>query len=381
VALGGVLVAAALLRARGLVLAAGAGAAAAQVAYAVALLQSPRESPHRLRFELLFYGRALFVLVFAVALLGGVALTWRRRASILGLARVLADGPAPGRLRDALADALGDPTLDVVYWLPRSRGYVDRDGKAFDPAAADVRVVTPIVRNGVPVAAVLHDPTVAADAFERALGSAARLAVENERLHTEVRAQLEALRRSRKRITERADAERRRLERDLHDGAQQRLLALLYDLKLAGSSAEGEVAGQLDAAAEEAQLALEELRQLAHGIYPAILTEAGLQPALASLADDAPIAVELTAFDRRYDEPLEAAVYVAVREAIDDAAARDATWIRVSVEQRSGTLELAIEDDGAPRATELVHVQDRMGALGGTVDVGRRTLAAVIPCG
>ena len=314
-------------------------------------------------------------------LLVGIALIWRRRGSIVGLARLLADGPAPGRLRDALADALGDATLDVVYWLPRSRGYVDRDGKAFDPGAVGRRVVTPIVRNGVPVAAVLHDPAVAADAFERALGSAARLAVENERLHTEVRAQLEALRRSRKRITERADAERRRLERDLHDGAQQRLLALLYDLKLARSSADGEVAGRLDAAAEEARLALEELRQLAHGIYPAILTEAGLQPALASLADDAPLAVELAAFDRRYDEPLEAAVYVAVREAIDDAAGATPPGSASPSSDDSGTLELAIEDDGVPRVTELVHVQDRMGALGGTVDVGQRTLAAVIPCG
>ena len=381
VGLAAVVVAAAFARPRVPVLLAGAVAAAAQGAYAVALLQSPRESPHRLRFEWLFYGRALSVLVFAAGLLGGVVWTWRRRGSIVRLARVLADGPAPGQLRDALGKALGDPMLDVAYWLPRSGSYVDRDGKAFDPWAADGRAVTPIVRNGVAVAAVLHDPAVAADAFDRALGPAARLAVENERLQTEVRAQVEALRRSRKRIIERADAERRRLERDLHDGAQQRLLAVLYDLKLARSSANSVLAAQLDDAAEEAQLALEELRQLAHGIYPAILAEAGLQSALASLADDAPLAVEIAAFDQRYDEPVEAAVYVTVRESIEDAGVRAATWIRIAIEGRGETLELMVEDDGVPRAADFVHVQDRMGALGGTVDVGERTLTAVIPCG
>jgi signal transduction histidine kinase len=241
--------------------------------------------------------------------------------------------------------------------------------------------MTPIVRNGVPVAAVLHAPTVVDDTFEHALGAAARLAVENERLHAEVRAQLEALRQSRMRITQRGDAERRRLERDLHDGAQQRLLALFYDLKLAYAIAEGEVAEQLDAAAVEAQLALEELRQLAHGIYPAILTEAGLQPALASLADDAPFVVELDVADKRYDASVEAAVYVAVRESVDDAAARSATSLHVFIEERGEALRLGIEDDGKPRTTDLLHVQDRIGALGGTVEVGQRTLAAVVPCG
>jgi signal transduction histidine kinase len=183
------------------------------------------------------------------------------------------------------------------------------------------------------------------------------------------------------RITQRGDAERRRLERDLHDGAQQRLLALFYDLKLARAAANGEVAEQLEAAAAEAQLALEELRQLAHGIYPAILTEAGLQPALASLADDAPFVVELDASNRRYDASVEAAVYVAVREAVDDAAARSATWLHVFIEECGEAVKLGIEDVGEPRTSDLLHVQDRIGALGGTVEMGQRTLAAVVPCG
>ena len=200
-------------------------------------------------------------------------------------------------------------------------------------------------------------------------------------MQTEVRAQVEALRRSRKRIIERADAERRRLERDLHDGAQQRLLAVLYDLKLARSSANSVLAAQLDDAAEEAQLALEELRQLAHGIYPAILAEAGLQSALASLADDAPLAVEIAAFDQRYDEPVEAAVYVTVRESIEDAGVGAATWIRIAIEGRVRHSSSWSRMTACRARPISCTCRTRMGALGGTVDVGERTLTAVIPCG
>jgi len=380
IALGVVAVIGAAVRRRTVFLAAGALAACAKSAYAVALLKSTRESPQRFRFETLFYARAFTVLVFAAALLGGMAWTWRRRQGIVRLARLLASGPAPGQLQAVLGETLGDPTLEVVYWLPRLNSYVDRNGRSVDLGTDDARLVTPIVRNGKPVAAVVHDPSITDSAFERELGAAARLAVENERLHAEVQVQLEALRRSRMRITERGDAERRRLERDLHDGAQQRLLALFYDLRLARSSAAGELAVKLDAATEEAQLALEELRDLAHGIYPAILTEAGLRPALASLADDAPLPVELTTTNRRFDVSVEAAVYVAAREAIDDAAARGAAWLRIVVEENDERLSIEIDDDGGPRTTDLVHVHDRIGALGGTVNIGPRTLIAVVPC-
>ena len=360
------------------ILVTGALSGIAQAAYTLMLLHDPAERPTRHSYALLFYGRALTVVALALALLLTIGSTWRTRASVGRLARALAEAPAPGRLQEALADAFGDPSLEVRYWLPRNRRYVDADGRAAEALPGLTQAVTPILRNGSPVAAVLHDSALVGASFEAELGSAARLAVENERLQAEVRAQLEALRRSRTRITERGDAERRRLERDLHDGAQQRLLALSYDLKLARTSADEGLAAQLDAAAELAQLALEELRQLAQGIYPAILAEAGLAAALASMADEAPLAVALDVPDQRYGESIEAAVYVAVREAIDDATARGATWLRVVT---SGRLELQIQDDGAPRAGSLVHVEDRIGALGGTVEVGERTLKASIPCG
>jgi signal transduction histidine kinase len=226
----------------------------------------------------------------------------------------------------------------------------------------------------------MHDPSLTSS-LERELGSAARLAIENERLQAEVRAQLAALRRSRMRVTERGDAERRRLERDLHDGAQQRLLALSFDLRLARAAAESDgderLAAALAAAIDEAQAALEELRELAHGIYPAVLTEAGLGTALATLADEAPLAVELTTTDERFDAPVEAALYVAAREAIDDASRRGATWATVNV---TGRVTLLVEDDGAARSSPLVHVADRIGALGGETAFGANSLRAEVPC-
>ena len=128
---------------------------------------------------------------------------------------------------------------------------------------------------------------------------------------------------------------------------------------------------------DEAQAALEELRELAHGIYPTVLPEAGLATALATVADGAPLPVDLTATNERFDAPVEAAVYAAAREAIDDAARRGATWVGVNV---TGRVTLTVEDDGAARSSPLVHVADRIGALGGETVFGPRSLRAEVPC-
>ena len=215
--------------------------------------------------------------------------------------------------------------------------------------------------------------------------SAARVAVENERLQAEVRAQVEELQSSRARIVEAGDAERRRLERDLHDGAQQRLLALSYDLRVARSKADAEgdktVATLVTAATEEAQAAVEELRGLAHGIYPAILAEAGLAPALATLADDAPLPVEFGELPaERYTPAVETAAYVVVAEAVDDAAARGATHVKADVARQEDRLRVTVRGDGAHRTSPLVHLADRVGSIGGSLETGSTTLRAEIPC-
>jgi signal transduction histidine kinase len=185
---------------------------------------------------------------------------------------------------------------------------------------------------------------------------------------------------------ETGDAERRRLERDLHDGAQQRLLALSYDLRLARAQAQADGDTQtgslLTQATGQAQAALEELRDLAHGIYPAILTEAGLALTLATLADAAPLPVELRdVAEGRYPAAVETCAYLLVAEALNDAAGRSASHISVSTLQDHERLVVTVEDDGTRRTTALAQVADRVGALDGRLTVEPTRLRAELPCG
>jgi signal transduction histidine kinase len=193
------------------------------------------------------------------------------------------------------------------------------------------------------------------------------------------------LRASHARIVETGDAARRGLERDLHDGAQQRLLALSYDLRIAHARAEAEgdaeTASLLAEATGEAQGALAELRELAHGIYPAILTEAGLAAGLETLADAAPIPVEIGGMaEERYPAAVETAAYFVVAEAIADAARRGAGYAAVSALRDEELLVVEVEDDGSERTSALVHLTDRVGALGGRLEVEPKRLRAEIPC-
>jgi signal transduction histidine kinase len=246
--------------------------------------------------------------------------------------------------------------------------------------------VTPIARGGRTLAVVSHDAALLdGSELEHEIGSAARLAIDNERLQAEVLAQLDDLRGSRARIVAAGDAERRRLERNLHDGAQQRLLAVSYDLRLARAAADtggdAELSGLASRATAEIDGALGELRELAEGIYPAILTEAGLDAALASLADTAPLAVELGEITPdRYPAAIESTAYHTVAEAVHDAAARGASFAAVAASRAGDRLIVCVEDDGAGRDGALVHLADRVGALGGSVETGATTLRAELPC-
>jgi signal transduction histidine kinase len=362
---------------------AGAGASA----YAVALLRTPLEGPGRTGFSSIFLAFSLSVAVLALGLARGVLQTRRTRAAVSRLASELGEAPPPGTLRDALAVAVGDPALEVAYWLPGAQRLVDGRGKPMEaPVPRPGRTVTPIVRDGRPLALVHHDAALLeGPALEREIGSAARLAVDNERLQAEMLAQLEDLRASRGRIVETGDAERRRLERDLHDGAQQRLLALSYDLRLARAAAEAdgdrELTTLLASAGDDAQDALGELRELAHGIYPAILAEAGLAPALATFADEAPLPVELGEVpEERYSTPVETAAYLTVTEAIANAVERKATAVSVNLAREDEHLVVQIKDDAAGGGSEPLHLADRVGALGGSLEVGPHSVRAEIPC-
>jgi signal transduction histidine kinase len=358
---------------------------ASEAVYAVALLRTPLEDPTRSGFATIFLARSTSFTALALGVAWSVLRVGRIRARVARLASEFSEAPPPGTLRAALRSAVGDPGIDVLYPRSDSHQLVDADGRPREPPVP-ARAVARIIRDERAVAIVLHDPALVDEVeLERALGSAARLAVENEALRAEALAQVHALRASRTRIVETGDAARRRLERNLHDGAQQRLLALSYDLRLARADAEGDhddaLADLLRAAGSETAVALDDLRELAHGIYPAILTEAGLAPALATLADEAPLAVELDELERTRQSPaVERTAYVIVAEAIDDAELRDATSLSVRVHREDDRLLIKVEDNGARRSGGLLHLADRVGALGGALDVGDTTLRAEIPC-
>jgi signal transduction histidine kinase len=306
-------------------------------------------------------------------------------------------GAHRGELREALAEALGDPSLELAYWLPERGEWVDAAGATVDlPTGASGRARTPVEQRGEPIAMLIHDPSVAEEReLVRAVAGAAVLALENERLAAELRAKVHELRASRARIVESGDIARRRIERDLHDGAQQQLVALAMTLRAARSRVERDPAATaelLDAAGEALGTALRELRELARGIHPAVLSDRGLGPALDALAQRIPLPVEIVAAPAgRLPEPVEAAAYFVVAEALTNVARyAGASHARVSVTHASSRLLVEIADDGAggadpSRGTGLRGLVDRVAALDGRLDVesppGRgTTVRAIIPC-
>lgn len=302
------------------------------------------------------------------------------RVAVSDLVMELDQAPEPGRLRDSLARALHDPSLELAYWVPESEAYVGIDGGPVEPVASGGRMVTMLERHGRRVAALVHDPALAEDpALLNAVSAAAGLALENERLLAELRAQLEQLRESRARIVEAGDTERRRLERNLHDGAQQRLVSLALALGLAESKVEQEpdtAVTLLQAAREELTLALSELRELARGIHPAVLTERGLTYALTGLAERAPVEVALDVnLDRRPPPAIEAAAYYVVAEALANVAKyAQATTATVSITMEHERLRVEVGDDGiggadASAGSGLRGLDDRVQAVGGSLRV------------
>ena len=359
--------------------------AAATWAHAIALSWMPLEDPGNPAFQLIFDVQNAAVILLAAGLAMDAVMTVVHRRSVARIVASLGAAPAPGSLESALARALGDPELRVAYWLPDVQRYVDAQGRPLaEPAAAPGRLVTALMQQDRRVAMVSH--AAALPELEREFGAAIRLGLENERLQAEILFQLSEVRASRARIVQSGDAVRRRLERNLHDGAQQRILALSYDIRLAHASAEADADDRarllLEQALAEVQAGLGELRELAHGIYPAILTEAGLGSALATLADSAPIPVELDdAVQGRYPEAIETAAYLLVTEAIEDAAGRGAGYAAVTVAHRDGRLTVTVEDDGQGRTSPMAEIADRVGALGGILTVEPTWMGAQIPCG
>jgi signal transduction histidine kinase len=316
-----------------------------------------------------------------IALSAGVAWGWlrerRTRATVARLVVELAEWPAPASLRDVLSTALGDPTLAVAYRLSDGR-LVDGEGRRAEIGTAHTTVLL-----GEGRAAVLgHRPGLLDDrGIVEEIAGAARLALENELLRAEVRARLEDLRASRARIVAAEDAERRELERDLHDGAQQRLVSLLLSLRLlrsrAASNHDADELARLDRAAAELQTAIGQLRLLAHGIYPAVLTDEGLGAAIEALAESARLPMEMTGLvDERLDPEIESAAYFVVSEIVKRTTG---ATLSVGARRADGLLVIDVESDGEAPG-QLLDLQDRVGALDGRLVIDDQSIRVEIPC-
>jgi signal transduction histidine kinase len=354
------------------------------MARTIALQRMPFEDPSSPVLFAIFAIESAAVVLLATGLMWIAVRTMAQRHAVARMVRSVGEAPVPGSLESALGRALGDPELRIAYWLPDSRRYVDPSGRRLDqPTEAPGRTNTTLVEGDHPIGIVSHAAELSE--LEREIGAAVRLGLENERFQAQLLFQLDELQASRARVVEKGDAERRRLERDLHDGAQQQLLALSFDIQLARASvavnADVQTAPVLEEAMALAQACLTELRELAHGIYPAILTEGGLTPALATLADEASFPVEIRdATGGRLPPPVETAAYLLVAAGLEDAAGRDAGFVTVAVTPVDGRLVVSIEDDGARLRSSLDHVADRIGALGGTLMVEPTGIRAEFPC-
>jgi signal transduction histidine kinase len=286
-----------------------------------------------------------------------------------------AEGVSPDQIRDWLRDGLGDPTLEIAFWDPGRLGFVDPDDNSINwTTASPGRAVTSISHDGRPVAAIAHNASLqeAADVLD-GLAETALMLLENTRLVDDLRA-------SRSRIVASADEERHRLERDLHDGAQQRLYLLQIKLgRLRQGVADDRLVGEIEEIEADAAAALEELRVLAHGIFPTVLVESGVPEALRAFAVDAPIPVRVTDhWVGRCSPTIEAALYFCALEAIQNAAkhAGDGARVMVNLDRNDDRVDLSIEDDGPgfqPAGVSggmgFVTMRDRIGAVGGELEI------------
>jgi len=323
-----------------------------------------------------------------------------RRAGgpLVALAVGLGSVPSPVRLQSALAAALGDPGVRLLRPDRKGPGWLSADG---DPARVPVddreHAVTLLDHDGEPLAAIVYDPVLREDpALVGSVMAVLRLAVENERLDAELQARLDDVRASRARLVVAAEEERRRVERDLHDGAQQRLVAVTIALQQArqaaiATDAAPEIRERLAAVAEELQAAIDDLRELARGIHPALLEDAGLPAAVTALGRRAGVAVEVRSdLGRRLPRHIEATAYFTVAEALTNASRHaNATRAIVTIRDGGDRLELRVEDDGAGGAdpslgTGLSGLADRLAAVDGHLDIaspagGGTMLRAEVP--
>ena len=302
----------------------------------------------------------------------------------------------PEGVGEVLAAATSDPSLRLFFWLPRDGVHADASGRLVPelPAAPSGR--TPVRRGELRLGTLVHDPALLQrSSLLDAVIIRAGLAIEIARLRVEVRRQLAEVEQSRTRIVAATYEERRRLERDLHDGAQQRLVSLGLDLRhlqhQLGPATAADTRAALDSVVAGLAEAIEELRELAGGVRPAALDD-GLAPALKELAARAPIRTEVEATAERFDHEVEAAAYFVASEALTNAVKHaNGSLVVLSANRTDGKLVLTVCDDGSGGAAPasgsgLTGIADRVAAMGGRIELDSETdagtsVTAEFPCG
>ena len=319
----------------------------------------------------------------ALALLAaGVALArWRTRRTRAALATLVLDigaAPAPGELRAWLADSLGDPSLELLHPLDGGE-WIDAEGALTVLPRSGDRETTRLRAGGDDVLALVHRPGLLDDpGLLSELMTTARLALEHEALHAARRARLAELRASRARVVAAADAKRQELERDLHDGAQQRLVAVALAIRLARrqiAPGDEELDARLADAEEGLRGAVVQLREVAHGLFPAVLADEGLRAALDELSEDTPRLHPRRLPPRRFPPGVESTAYFAAVESLRSTE-RDVTVEGVA---ENGSLRLLISAGPGMQAA-MTQIRDRVGAVGGTVTVNDGELLLEMPC-
>ena len=359
------------------------------VLFVFAALQKPGFEPIQ-RATLLVIGISPFA--FLIGLLDARL----ARSSVGGLFVELRADPSPAALQDALARALRDPSLTLAYWLPEFETWADLDGRRVKlPEPGGRRATTLVDRDGAHLAALLHDRDLDDEPeLLAAVGAAAGIALENARLQAEQKAHLEELKGSRARVIEASQKERQRLERNLHDGAQQRLIALSLELSLLEKqlAADPEAATRLDRARSEIAVSLDELRTVARGLHPAVLSGHGLEIALQSIAAQSPTPIRLNVnLDGRLPEQIEIAAYYVVSESLANIGKHaQATCVDIDITEADGVVVVEVVDDGVGDAdpeqgSGLRGLADRVEAHGGRLRIwspagGGTRLRAEMPC-
>ena len=329
--------------------------------------------------QALWTGQAVALLVVALGVAWSLAAARRRRSRLARVVLGLADAQRPGGLRDALTELLGDPDLDLLY-AGTAGGWIDAAGQVRAPLPH--AATTELIRDGQPVALLCHRPELLDD--RRLAGEierGVRLGLEHERLQSQLRHQLEDLRRSRADVVATAEAERRLLERDLHDGAQQQLVAFAFALGIARQHAAPERSAALASAQREVHAALAELRELAHGLYPVALADDGLASAIESLKDRRPGLRTNGLPADRFRPAIEETAYFAIARLADDWAPQPLALAAARDGQR---LIIDLRASACPPA-DLVDIEDRVGALGGTLVVNEESsddthVTVELPC-